>query len=210
MQTHKVSLVTQEKCRRKYTLCRLLTLGAYFVFALGFAGCTSKPSDQATSTRPACVTLPMYSSVIDQVMKVQPSWDPLRKTDGGFQTEWVIQNPGGRHMLTAMLTSERCICAANATSQYRASYDQGKLAGLVQGAAVAPVSDLDYTKSWLEPRILLPCTLAFVFHRSYEAETTMPDGTTWKLICTRSISPEAEESFISFTVSTPNCAGLLP
>lgn len=203
-------MMPQTKCQPKFTMSGLLSLGACAVFALGFAGCTFKPSGQATSTRPACVTLLMYNSVINQVMKIQPSWDALTRMKDGFQTAWTIQNPTGKHTLTAALTSEKCICATNATSHYRAGHGQENLVGLLQGAAVAPVSDLDYTAAWLEPRILLPCTFAFAVRRSYEAETTMGDGTTWKLTCSRGFSTEADESLTSLTVSTPNCAGLLP
>jgi len=196
--------------QRKFTVSRLVSLGACAVFGLGVVSCTFKQPDRAASTRPACVTLDNYNSVINQVMKIQPSWDALTQTKDGFQTKWAIQNPAGRHTLTATLTSDGCICATNATSHFRAGYDQEKLVGLLQGAAVAPVSNLDYTARWLEPRILLPCTFAFLFQRAYEAETSMGDGTTWKLTCSRSRSPEADGSLTSLTISTPNCAGLLP
>jgi|WetSurMetagenome_2_1015567.scaffolds.fasta_scaffold174173_2 hypothetical protein len=183
-------------------------LGICGIFALSFAGCAPRQPGQATSTRPDCVTLPMYSSVIEQVMAIQPTWDRMAQIKDGSQYQWTIQNERAKHTLSATLTSAGCVCAATATSHFHAGQGEDEMAGLLQGAAVAPVSDLNYTARWLEPKISLSCTFAFIFHRSYQAETLMADGTTWKLTCSRSPGEPSEEERTILTVIAPGCIDL--
>ncbi len=168
----------------------------------------NKPN-QAASTRPPCVTLPMYSSVIEQVMNIQPSWELLTQTNESYQYQWAIQDDSGKHTLSATLTSDECICATNASSHFNMGSGKEDMAGLFQGAAVAPVSDLDYTAMWLEPRIFFSCGVAYLFHRPYNAETTMQDGTTWELACARLTDSKTYDSLYTLKVVAPSCFNIL-
>ena len=187
----------------------LVLLGACSVVALGLAGCTRKQPDQAANTRPSCVTLPMYSSVIEQVMNVQPTWELLAQTYESYHYQWALQDDSGKHTLSTTLTSDECVCATNASSHFNMGRGKEEMAGLFQGAAVAPVSNLDYTAAWLEPRILFSCGAAYLFQRPYEAETIMEDGTTWTLTCSRITGSEAYDSLYTLAIVAPGCVDLL-
>ena len=209
MQTHLVLPEPQGDHPGTSIARRLILLCILAVCTLVITGCGPSQSDQAVSTHPACVTLPMYSSVIDQVMNMQPTWDPLPQIKDGYQYQWTLQEDRAKHTLSATLTSEGCVCAATAASHYSLGDNQEKLVGLLQGAAVAPVSNLDYTAGWLEPRILFPCTLAFALRRPYEAKSLMEDGTTWQLTCSRSRNGEVDESMTQLTIVAPSCAAIV-
>ncbi len=84
-----------------------------------------------------------------------------------------------------------------------------EIVGLLQGAAIAPVSNLDYTAKWLEPRIFFSCGIAYLFQRSYESETYMNDGTTWTLTCSRDSSCDDYDSLYTLTIVTPSCVDTL-
>jgi hypothetical protein len=77
----------------------------------------------------------------------------------------------------------------------------------MQGAAVAPVSDLEYTADWLEPRLLKRCTSAFLRQTSYEDESSMDDGTTWRLLCSGDPSVANGDLVTSLTIVTTICPG---
>jgi hypothetical protein len=74
---------------------------------------------------------------------------------------------------------------------------------------VAPVSELEYTSRWLEPRILLRCPLAFLLGMPFESETDMPDGTTWRLTCSSNPSTGDTELLTSLRVVSPKCVDAL-
>ncbi len=171
-------------------------------------GCAFNQPDQAASTRPECVTLESYSFVIEQVMNLQPDWVPLEQTAEGLHYQWTIEDEGGMHTLSATLTSAGCVCGTVASSQFNMGSGKEEIVGLLQGAAVAPVSDLDYTASWLEPRLFISCGIAYVFRQPYLAESTMQDGTTWTLACSRNMGPEVYNSAYSLTVVRPSCMNM--
>ena len=165
----------------------------------------TRGDEPEVSERPSCVTLPVYSSVIEQVMGIYPNWDRLRATRDGFETTWTIHAERATHRLTAALTKNECVCATRAASSYPSGSPQAEFAGLLQGAAVAPISDLEYTTRWLEPKILTNCTLAFVGRDQYLASETMRDGTAWALECGRPAAPAYADLELSLRVTTPQC-----
>ena len=179
------------------------------MLVLSFAAYMLNKSDQAASTRPSCVTLPMYSSVIEQVMNIQPGWKLLAQTNESYHYQWAIQDDSGKHTLSTTLTSDECVCATVASSHFSMGSGKEDIVGLLQGAAVVPVSNLDYTAAWLEPKIFFSCGIAYVFQRSYEAETTMEDGTTWVLACSRIIGSDAYDSLYTLTIVAPSCVDIL-
>jgi hypothetical protein len=176
----------------------LITSG--FGVLLARAACAPSPPSSVASGRPACVDLSSHSGVIKQVMGIQPEWEPVVQDRQGYKSEWVIQDDKGKHALSAAITPEGCVCATNATSQFHGAIAQGELAGLLQGATVAPVSQLEYTSRWLEPRVLLSCPLAFLLRRPFASETDMPDGSSWRLACSRVPSSGNAELLISLRV----------
>ena len=173
--------------------------------AFTLPACTRPQTGQNTTARPACVTLDLYDNVIEQVMAETPDWREVSHQDGFALTQWSIQQPHGTHSLTATLTPEGCICATRASSQYKVGYSEEKWVGLLQGAAVAPVSDLNFTAAWLEPKIAFPCVLANLLHRTYTAESTMKDGSTWRLSCSRQRGGLEADSLTDFSVTVPGC-----
>jgi len=183
----------------------VVVLVAFQAFVLGLTGCAAKQPVKTDNTRPACVTLPIYGSVIEQVMGVSPEWSPPEQIKQGFRTRWEIQDDQGTHVLSAILTPDGCVCATAATSHFVGGFSQGKLTGYLQGAAVAPVSDLNYTAKWLEPKITIQCELAFLFRREYRAITVMPDAVTWDLTCTRSGSEAFADLETTLAITSPTC-----
>jgi hypothetical protein len=193
----------------KFTTGQIALLGVCAVLALALAGCAPSEPNPATLSRPECVTLDSYSSVIEQVMNMRPNWEPLGQSTNVHQYQWTIADESGEHTLTATLTPEQCVCATVASSRFNMAGGKIKIVGLLQGAAVAPVSDLNYTATWLEPKLTLSCGLAYVLRRPYEAETSMEDGTTWRLTCTRESTCDSCGSTYTLTVVTPRCSSLL-
>jgi hypothetical protein len=175
------------------------------IVVIGIAYATRSRPDPTLSERPLCVTLPVYSSVIEQVMDIYPTWSNLRATHDGFESTWVIEAEGATHHLTATLTKNECICATLATSRYPSGSPQAEFAGQLQGAAVAPISDLGYTTSWLEPKLLFSCTGAFLRREQYVASESMPDETVWKLECGRPADPAFADLELSLAVITQQC-----
>jgi hypothetical protein len=173
---------------------------------LALAACTPNPPSSVASGRPACVYLSSYSGVIQQVMGIQPEWEPVVQDRQGYKSEWVVQDEEGKQTLSVVITPEGCVCATNATSQFLGAFAQGEFAGLLQGAAVAPVSQLEYTSRWLEPRVLLSCPLAFLLRKPFESQTDMPDGASWRLSCSRIPSSGNAELLISLRVVSSKCA----
>ena len=171
-------------------------------------GCLFNQSDQAASTRPECVTLESYSYVIEQVMHVRPGWVPIEQAAEGLRYRWTIKDDSGIHTLSATLTASGCVCGTVASSLFNMGGGKEEIIGLLQGAAVAPVSDLNYTAGWLEPRLILSCGIAYLFRKPYLAETSMQDGTTWTLACSRNTSPEEYDSAYKLTIVTPGCKDL--
>ena len=172
---------------------------------LALAGCgylLPSHSSSTSSNRPACVTLDSYSGVIRQVMSITPNWVGGNRNGDVFTTRWIIQDEFGTHQLAVNLSSDGCVCGTSATSQFKGGLTQGRLAGGMEGAAVAPVSELDYTTRWLEPKVGIVCPLAWLLHRSYHAESSMDDGTTWSLSCSRESSDGATELKIAFSVAS--------
>jgi hypothetical protein len=180
-------------------------LGVLILLSFVFVACSPKQIESQTNARPACVTLSGYSGAIQQVMQVEPSWEPTSQEAEEFQYQWKIQDEEADHTLNVLLSPDGCVCGTNAKSFFNGDYTQGKLAGLLQGAAVAPVSELDYTAEWLEPRLLKQCQIALLLHNSYQDETSMANGTTWELICSRQNSID-RKLMTSLTILTPMCA----
>src|SRR3990172_4456646 len=176
---------------------------------IALAACSSPPTS-AASERPTCVTLEAYSAVIQQVMNVYPSWAPLEVTPDGYVTRWLIETDDAAHQLTTTMTRNECICATVATSHFPSGSLEAEFAGYLQGAAVAPLSDLDYTSSWLQPRIILSCPLAFLMRGEYVSSDIMDDGTIWKLECRRQADPGNADLEYSFGVGTDSCQASLP
>lgn len=177
------------------------------IVVIGIVYATLSRPDPALSERPSCVTLPVYSSVIEQIMGIYPDWSPLQPTNDGFESTWVTEAEGSTHRLTATLTKNECICATLATSRYPSGSPQAEFAGQLQGAAIAPLSDLEYGTSWLQPKILLSCTSAFLRREQYVSSETMPDGTAWKLECGRQADPAYADLELSLAVLTQQCQG---
>jgi hypothetical protein len=146
----------------------------------------------------------MYSGVIEQVMDVTPEWGELVEIDRGYQSTWEVQRKTGTHALTATLTPDECICAAHADSRFvNGNQRESKVAGGLEGAAVAVISDLDYTSGWLEPKVTLTCSLAYLARKVYHSEEVMKDGTRWDLACGRTADDDRYR--LSFTVTAPAC-----
>ena len=181
------------------------SIPASLVCLLLFVACAPSQPSSVVTARPACVDLWAYNGVIEQVMGMQPDWESPAPTAQGYESQWVIRDHRGIHTLTAAMTAQGCVCATNAMSRFRGAYAQGETAGLLQGAAVAPVSELEYTSRWLDPRIFLRCPLAFLLRSKFESEAEMPDGTTWKLTCSGSGALGEVELATMFTVLTPQC-----
>lgn len=175
-------------------------LFALALLLLTAAGCVPGPS--TASTRPACVTLESYSGVIEQVMNLQPDWQPVDSN----HVQWVVADEKGEHTLTARLTPQGCVCAAGSTSYV--STGGAEMAGLMQGAAVAPVSELGYTASWLEPKLMFYCGAANLFGKAYQADAAMKDGTSWNLLCSSLPDSDTFRSLYTLTVTTPDCPNL--
>ena len=173
--------------------------------ALVLAACGFTRPSNPSNARPSCVTLPIYGSVIQQVMDDYPDWAPKQDERWGYSTQWAIQDEGGTHQLTVALTSQECVCATRASSQFTGGLPSGKLAGFLQGAAVAPVSDLDNLGKWIEPKLWLHCSQAFLFRDEYRANEAMADGTTWELVCRREGTSPSDELEISLTVRSEQC-----
>lgn len=171
------------------------------------AGGRGAPTESAQGS---CATLVLFSNAIVGVMHMQPEWAPMTRAGSTYQTRWTVQDASGSHELSVELTSGGCICASTATSRFQGSRSQGELAGLMQGAAVAAVSDMSYIGSWLQPKLLLRCPLAFLLRNSYSAEESMPDGTLWRLGC--SVDPAAESLAMttSLSISKPECTEPAP
>ena len=181
----------------------LLLISCAFVSA-GIVLLTRREEPQR-SERPACVTLPLYSSVIEQIMGVIPNWSGLRAAGDGFESTWAIGAEGATHRLTARLTQDQCICATLATSHYPNGSPRAEFAGQLLGAAVAPLSDLEYGSSWLQPKIVVNCSLASLRREPYASSETMPDGTGWRLGCGRPAAPAYADLELSLSVNTPQC-----
>ena len=192
----------------KFKAVPIALIGIIGVFTAGLTGCASKPSVPKPNARPACVSLDSYSNVIEQVMNVQPDWKNLERTPKSSQYEWTIDDQYGSHSLSTTLTADGCVCATVASSHFRMGSGKEQMVGLLQGAAVAPVSDLGYTAGWLEPKIVW-CGIGYVLRLPYEAETTMPDGTTWRLTCSRNASTDYFNSLYTLTISALDCRNLL-
>ncbi len=152
----------------KLTVRQLMVIGVYTVSVLSFTGCASPPSVSEMNIRPACVTLENCSYVIEQVMNVQPAWELLQQSTDGYQYQWHIDNENGEHTLTARLTPDGCVCAAASSSQFLMGIGEEKIAGLLQGAVVAPVSNLDYAAKWLEPKVSFSCGVAHISKATQE------------------------------------------
>ncbi|MHB8086708.1 MAG: hypothetical protein ACYDH2_00515 [Anaerolineaceae bacterium] len=180
-------------------------LGSLVLFMWALTGCTNTISTQISTVPPVCVNLEIYSSVIEQQMQYLPGWAYLGENDGFSQFRWIIQNTIGTHSITTVLSPDGCICATKAESQFHFGNGEENLVGLLEGAAVVPISDLNFTAKWLEPKIAIQCTIANIFHRTYNAESTMKDGTTWKLTCSRPVGDTNAESTYNFSVTTPDC-----
>ncbi len=174
-------------------------------FPLVAAACASSRPSSVASGRPECVSLSSHSGVIQQVTNMRPQWNQLPWDTHGDRYQWIVEDTTGTHTLTVATTPEGCVCATNAKSEFHGSRSQGETAGLLQGAAVAPVSELDYTSRWLEPRILLRCPLAFLFRSTYTSEAEMGDGTTWRLSCTGSGQLGEVQLATTLAVLTPEC-----
>ena len=172
--------------------------------AVGLGAC-SPASTSDTNLRPTCVTLEAYSSVIQQVMSLYPSWSPLEATPYGYSTSWAVETEEGSHRLTTTMTRNGCICATMATSYFPSGSPAAEFAGYLQGAAVAPLSNLDYTTTWLQPKILLSCPLAFLLRGEYVSSENLEDGTFWKLECRRQSSQGFADLEYSFAVATDTC-----
>lgn len=151
----------------------------------------------------------MYSSVIEQVIGMVPDWKPLGQGADAYQYQWTLERENGRHTLTATLTPAQCVCAAVASSQFSFYGGELEMVGGFAGAAVAPVSDLNYTASWLEPKLGFWCTVAHTLQTKYESMTTMKDGTTWKLTCTHDPTCVPFPSTYTLKVVTPRCSSAL-
>jgi hypothetical protein len=184
---------------------QLRSIGICAVLALALGGCAPAGPNPATLSRPDCVTLGSYSSVIEQVMSMTPKWEPIGQAANASQYQWKIDDESGEHTLTATLTPGRCVCATAASSRFNMAGGRTRIVGLLEGAAVAPVSDLNYTAAWLEPKVSLSCGLAYMLRRPYEAETSMKDGTTWKLTCTRESTCDPCSSIYTLKIVTPRC-----
>jgi hypothetical protein len=191
----------------KFTAGQIVLPGVCAVLALTLAGCAPSGPNPATLSRPECVTLDSCSYVIEQVMNMRPNWEPLGQSASAYQ--WKIDDESGEHTLTATLTPEQCVCATAASSRFNMAGGKTEMVGLLQGAAVAPVSDLNYTAKWLEPKLTLSCGLAYILRRPYEAKSSMEDGTTWRLTCTRESTCDSCGSTCTLTVVTPRCSSLL-
>jgi hypothetical protein len=179
------------------------------LITFGFTSCSFQQSDPEIESRPACVTLDNYSYVIEQVMKVQPDWNLLEESTDHFQYLWKIEDQSGIHSLSTTLTSDGCVCAAVATSQFNMGTGKEEIVGLLQGAAVVPVSDLDYTASWLEPKLFISCGFAYLSRQSYFTEKVMKDETTWRLSCSRESNNDTFDSLYSLTVFSPSCEEII-
>jgi hypothetical protein len=188
----------------KHTQCNLAILIVYCSLVLSISSCTFMQSDAEGNARPACVTIDSYSDVIEQVMKVQPDWEALEHRKGGFQYRWTIEDEGGKHALSAFLTAEGCVCATVAASQFRMGGGKEELVGMLEGAAAAPASDLNYT-TWLESKITFSCGISNILRKSYEVEKLMEDGTTWKLTCSRKTGGETFNMLYTLKIATPGC-----
>jgi hypothetical protein len=181
----------------------------YTLFALVLVSCTFTQSDSQTNTRPACVTLDSYGYVIEQVMSVQPDWELLGQSAENSRYQWMTEDEGGKHTLSTTLTSDGCVCATVASSHFSMGSGKEEMVGLLQGAAVAPISNLDYTATWLEPKVSFSCGAAYLTKGSYDAETVMKDGTTWSLTCSRNSSSSGYDSLYTLTIIAPGCAEIL-
>ena len=184
-------------------------LGVTGLFALVLAGCTSRRPVSEINNRPACVHLYSYSSVIEQVMNVRPKWEMISRTADAYQFQWAIEDEGGTHTLSATLTSDGCVCATVASSHFRMGGGHEKMVGSLDGAAIAPVSELDYASTWLEPKITFSCSIAYLFWRPYEVETSMRDGTTWRLTCSRHSGADGYNSLYTLTIIAPACVDII-
>lgn len=129
----------------------------------------------------------------------------LNQTKGYSQYQWVLQATTGSHSLNTVLTPGGCICATTAKSQFHFGKGEEELVGLLEGAAVVPISDLNFTTKWLEPKISVPCTIANLLHKTYSAESEMKDGTTWKFTCSKLPGDTSAYSAYEFSVTTPDC-----
>ena len=193
-----------------YPLRRHVLSICFAAFILALVACSNSTQVPTPNGRPSCVTLPVYSSVIEQVVGVYPEWSPPRATQFGYEASWVIEAKDGTHQLTATLTRNECICATSAQSRFPSGSPQAKFAGYLQGAAVAPVSDLELLSGWLEPKILFRCPLAFLVRNEYIHSETMADGTFWKLECQRPGDPLYADLEYTFSVATQKCQALVP
>lgn len=189
--------------QQKYIKFLLLTWLIFFTF--GITGCASNQMDPDSSDRPDCVTLDLYDEVLGQQFSDTPNWKLLNQTKGYNHYQWVIQNTAGTHSLNIVLTPGGCICATTAVSQFHFGNGEESLVGLLEGATVVPLSDLNLTTKWLEPKISFPCILANLLHKTYSAESEIKDGTTWKLTCSRLPGDTTADSTYEFSVTAPDC-----
>ena len=177
---------------------------ALLLLGLLSASCgLSKKSESPTSNRPACVSLPSYSGVIYQVMNMSPDWVPVDRAGEELEYQWITKDQQSDNTLTSILSPEGCVCATKAQSHQMANFNQSKLGGQILGAAVAPVSDLNYTADWLEPKILKSCVPSLILRKPYEDQKTFDDGTTWKFTCTKMSG--IGEAMYTLTIITPAC-----
>jgi hypothetical protein len=74
--------------RRKSSMLVLGIVGIIvgIIAVIGIVHAILSRPDPAISERPSCVTLPIYSSVIEQMMDIYPSWSNLRETHEGFES----------------------------------------------------------------------------------------------------------------------------
>lgn len=189
---------------------RAITLRVALTTVLLLTACAGGRAVPAEPGQASCATLLLFSDAIVGVMHMQPEWGPVTRAGSTYLTRWTVQDAGGSHELSVKMTSDGCICATTATSRFQGSRSQGELAGLMQGAAVAAVSDPSYTGGWLQPKIALRCPLAFLLRNSYAAEESMPDGTLWRLGCSVDPATESLEMMTSLSISKPACAEPAP
>ena len=185
-----------------------VSIAMILVILLALVACSPSPPMSVASGRPDCVDRGSYSGVILQVMGIEPEWESIGPIKQGSLSQWVIQDDRGVHTLSVAMTRQGCVCATEAASRFRGAYSQGEMAGLMQGAAVAPISELEYTSGWLEPRILLRCPIPLLLRSEYVSEGEMEDGTIWRLSCSGGGELGEVELSMMFSVLTPECVGV--
>ena len=90
--------------------------GVLILLSFVLVACSPKQIESQTNARPACVTLSSYSGAIQQVMQVEPGWEPISQEAEGFQYQWKIQDEEADHALNVLLSPDGCVCGTNAKS----------------------------------------------------------------------------------------------